>query len=69
MQKAEDLNQDSGRRARKRQLTPSLRHQFLVRHTMPKMTVWNVTLSVVTYGAMLVAIWGLALSALEALGR
>jgi hypothetical protein len=36
---------------------------------MPKMTVWNVTLSVVTYGAMLVAIWGLALSALEALGR
>jgi hypothetical protein len=28
-----------------------------------------VTLRVVTYGAMLVAIWGLALSAIEALGR
>jgi hypothetical protein len=36
---------------------------------MPKMTVWNVTLGVLTYGAMLVAIWGLALSALDALGR
>ena len=36
---------------------------------MPKITFWNVTVRVVTYGAMLVAIWGLALSALDALGR
>jgi hypothetical protein len=36
---------------------------------MQKITVWDVTLRVVTYGAMLVAIWGLALSAIEALGR
>lgn len=36
---------------------------------MPKITVWNMTLSVITYGAMVVAIWGLAISALEALGR
>jgi hypothetical protein len=36
---------------------------------MPRITVWAVTVRVVTYGAMLVAIWGLALSALEALGR
>lgn len=36
---------------------------------MSKMTFWNVTLGVLTYGAMLIAIWGLALSALNALGR
>ena len=36
---------------------------------MPKTTVWDVTLRIVTYGAMLLAIWGLAISALEALGR
>jgi len=36
---------------------------------MAKITFWDVTLRVVTYGAVLVAIWGLAISALEALGR
>lgn len=36
---------------------------------MAKFTVWDVTLRVITYGAMVVAIWGLAISALDALGR
>jgi hypothetical protein len=36
---------------------------------MAKITVRDVTLRVVTYGAIVVAIWGLAISALNALGR